>query len=108
MRKLFTFGKLLNNPEIRKDQNGNDFITFILVTSNYSKPEIRKDCIEVSCTGELAGVVLKLACKGSNVFVEGYPAAYAFIDSKNEPVAIQRLYARSVDVMPEHLGGITA
>lgn len=29
MRKLFVFGRLLNNPEVKKDQNGNDFITFM-------------------------------------------------------------------------------
>lgn len=97
MRKLFAFGCLLNNPEVKKDQNGKDFITFTLITSGTA--EARKDQIEVSCTGNLASIILKSASKGSAVFVEGYPAAYAFIDRDEHPVAIQRIYARSIDVL---------
>ena len=101
MKKLLICGRLIKNPEIRTDNQGNNFVTFIVTTEHGKTFGVRKDCIEVSCNGKVAENVVKLAYKGCNIFAEGYPAVHSYINFKNEIITTQRLYAHTVDILIE-------
>lgn len=100
MKKLFVFGNLGRDPELKKDANGNEFVIFAVAVNSDKKADNKADWIEVSCTGKLAEIVIKFAKKGSKVFVEGFPAIKLFTNNiTKETVAVQRLYAHSIEVL---------
>lgn len=99
MKRLTVIGNLGRDPELKADANGNQFATFSVAVGVGTKAAPRTDWVEVSCSARLAEVAMLYAKKGHKVLVEGFPSATAYINSDGEAVAVQRLYARILQIL---------
>ncbi|MCC2645217.1 MAG: hypothetical protein K0R49_259 [Burkholderiales bacterium] len=99
MKRLTITGNLGRDPELRINPEGNSFATFSVAVSSGNKANRRTDWIDISCNGRLAEFVTTYAKKGNKVLVDGFPSVGAYINSSNEPVPVQRLYAHSLEIL---------
>ncbi|MCX8514089.1 MAG: hypothetical protein RL017_881 [Pseudomonadota bacterium] len=99
MKKLIITGNVGREPELRADQNGNQYTTFSVGVSVGTKQAPKTDWVEVSCGGKLADIAKSYVKKGSKLLVEGYPTANAYINKENKPVASLRLYANNIELL---------
>ena len=99
MKKLTITGNVGRTPDVRVDANGDSFATFSVAVSVGTKSAPKTDWIEVSCNGKLAEMAANYVAKGNKLLVEGFPVVTAYLDSNNEPVGVQRLYAHSIETL---------
>jgi single-strand DNA-binding protein len=99
MKKLTITGNLGRDPELRIDASGNKFATFSVGVSVGTKINPRTDWVDVSCNGKLAEIATTYAVCGNKILVEGFPAVAAYLNSENEPVGVQRLYAHTIELL---------
>ena len=99
MKKIIITGNVGKDPELRADQNGNQFATFSMGVSVGTKQAPKTDWVDVSCNGKLADLAKNYIKKGSKLLIEGYPSANAYINKENKPVASLRVFANNVEFL---------
>ena len=99
MKKIFVTGNVGKDPELRADQNGNQFATFSLGVSVGTKQAPKTDWVEISCNGKLADVARNYVKKGAKLLVEGFPSVNAYINRENKPVGTLRIYANNFEFL---------
>lgn len=97
MKKIIVTGNVGRDPELRADQNGNQFATFSLGVSVGTKQNPKTDWVDVSCNGKLADVARNYIKKGSKLLVEGFPSVNAYINKENKPVGTLRINANNFE-----------
>ena len=105
MKKIIITGNVGKDPELRADQNGNQFATFSVGVSVGTKQSPKTDWVEVSCNGKLADIAKNYIKKGAKLLVEGYPTANAYINRENKPVANLRVYANTLELLSKREDG---
>lgn len=104
MKRLTITGNIGRDPELRLDPSGNQFATFTVAVAVGTRVNPKTDWVDVSCSGKLAEIACTYAKKGAKVLVDGFPAANAYINKDNIPVATLRLYANSIEIFNRPLG----
>ncbi len=99
VKRMTITGNLAHDPIMRKDKLGQEFVTFSVGINVGSRQHPRTDWVEISCNGKLAGIVIAHAKKGNKVLVDGFPQVYAYTNTDNTSVAIQRIYAHEVELL---------
>lgn len=99
MKKLIITGNVGHDPEIRADQQGNQFVTFSVAISVGTKLKPKTDWVDVSCSGKLSDLVKTYVSKGDKVLAEGFPAVDAYINNENEAVGKLRVYANTIEFL---------
>ena len=105
MKKIIITGNVGKDPELRADQNGNQFATFSVGVSVGTKQSPKTDWVEVSCNGKLADLARNYIKKGSKLLVEGFPSANAYLNRENKPVASLRVFANTVEFLSKREDG---
>lgn len=105
MKKIIITGNVGKDPELRADQNGNQFATFSVGVSVGTKQNPKTDWVEVSCNGKLADLARNYIKKGSKLLVEGFPSANAYLNRENKPVASLRVFANTVEFLSKREDG---
>ena len=72
-------GNVGRDPEVRADQNGNQFVTFSLAVSVGTKQNPKTDWIDITCNGKLADVAKNYVKKGTKLLIEGFPSVHAYM-----------------------------
>jgi single-strand DNA-binding protein len=101
MKKIIVTGNVGRDPELRADQNGNQFATFSVGVSVGTKQNPKTDWVDVSCNGKLADVARNYVKKGSKLLIEGFPTVNAYINKENKAVGTLRINANNF----EFIGG---
>jgi len=99
MKKMIITGNVGRDPELRADQNGNQFATFSVGVNVGTKDAPKTDWVDISCNGKLADVTKLYVKKGTKVLIEGYPTANAYMNKENKPVASLRLFANNLELL---------
>ena len=107
MKKIIITGNVGKDPELRADQNGNQFATFSVGVSVGTKQAPKTDWVEVSCNSKLADIAKNYVKKGTKILVEGFPSASAYINRENKPVASLRVYANVLELLSRREDGPT-
>lgn len=105
MKKIIITGNVGKDPELRADQNGNQFATFSVGVSVGTKQNPKTDWVEVSCNGKLADIARNYVKKGTKILVEGFPTANAYINRENKPVASLRVFANTMELLSKREDG---
>jgi single-strand DNA-binding protein len=99
MKRLTITGNLGHDPELRITPEGKTFGSFSVAVSVGTKQNPKTDWVEVNCNEKLADIIIKYCKKGNKVLVDGFPSVKAYIRNENVPVAVQRLYATSIEIL---------
>lgn len=99
MKKIFVTGNVGRDPELRADQNGNQFATFSMAVSVGTKQSPKTDWVDISCNGKLAEVARNYVKKGTKLLVEGFPSVSAYINKENKPVGTLRVNASNFEFL---------
>lgn len=99
MKKIILTGNVGRDPELRADQNGNQFVTFSLAVSVGTKQNPKTDWIDISCNGRLVDVAKNYVKKGTKLLVEGFPSVHAYMTRENTPAATMRVSANNFEFL---------
>jgi single-strand DNA-binding protein len=97
MKKIFVTGNVGRDPELRADQNGNQFATFSLGVSVGTKQNPKTDWVDITCNGKLADLARNYIKKGTKLLIEGFPSVNAYINRENKPVGTLRVNASNIE-----------
>lgn len=97
MKKIILTGNVGRDPEMRSDQDGNQFASFSLGVSVGTKQNPKTDWVDVSCNGKLADTVRTYVKKGSKLLIEGFPSVNAYINKENKAVGTLRVYVNNLE-----------
>ncbi len=99
MKKIIITGNVGRDPELRADQNGNQFATFSVGVSVGTKQAPKTDWVDISCNGRLADIARNYVKKGTKILVEGFPSVGAYVNRENKPVGTLRIYANNFELL---------
>lgn len=105
MKKIIVTGNVGRDPEVRMDQNGNQFVTFSIGVSVGTKQNPKTDWVDISCNGRLADVAKNFVKKGSKLLVEGFPSVNAYINRDNKAVGTLRINASNFEFIGSRQDG---
>lgn len=105
MKKIIVTGNVGRDPELRADQNGNQFATFSLAISVGTKQNPKTDWVDVSCNGKLADVARNYVKKGAKLLVEGFPSVNAYMNRENKAVGTLRINANNFEFIGSRQDG---
>lgn len=97
MKKIFVTGNVGRDPELRADQNGNQFATFSIGVSVGTKQNPKTDWVDITCNGKLADLARTYIKKGTKLLIEGFPSVNAYINKENKPVGTLRVNASNIE-----------
>lgn len=97
MKKIIVTGNVGRDPELRADQNGNQFATFSVGVSVGTKQNPKTDWVDITCNGKLADVARNYVKKGAKLLVEGFPSVNAYINKENKAVGTLRISASNFE-----------
>ncbi len=107
MKKIIVTGNVGRDPEMRADQNGNQFATFSVGVSVGTKQNPKTDWVDVSCNGKLADVARNYIKKGAKLLIEGFPSVNAYINKENKAVGVIRINASNFEFIGSRQEGDT-
>ncbi len=99
MKKIILTGNVGKDPEIRSDQNGNQFATFSLAVSVGTKQNPKTDWIDIVCNGKLVDTAKNYIKKGTKLLIEGFPSVHAYLSKDNTPAATMRVYVNNFEFL---------
>ncbi len=99
MKKIIITGNVGRDPELRADQNGNQFATFSVGVSVGTKQNPKTDWVEVTCNGKLFDVARNYVKKGSKLLIEGFPSVNAYINKDNKAIGTLRVNASNFEFL---------
>lgn len=99
MKKIIITGNAGRDPEMRADQDGNQFASFSVAISVGNKQTPKTDWVDVTCNGKLADVVRNYVKKGTKVLIEGFPTVNSYLNKENKPMASLRIYANTLELL---------
>jgi single-strand DNA-binding protein len=97
MKKIIVTGNVGRDPELRADQNGNQFATFSVGVSVGTKQNPKTDWVDITCNGKLADVARSYVKKGTKLLIEGFPSVNAYINKENKAVGTLRINANNFE-----------
>lgn len=99
MKKMMIIGNVGRDPEVKTDDVGNLYASFVVAVTAGTKAEPKTDWININCNGKLVDVAKNYIKKGHKLFVEGYPKAHSYSNSEGQQFVGIRIFASQIELL---------